>query len=96
MSFRFFKRIRIFPGVYLNFGKNGVSVSFGPRGLKTTIGRKGIKHSIGVPGTGIRYETRCQKPLKSEVVSVASDAPTGDNVHRLQQFLSQREDGDSF
>ena len=87
MAFRFFKRMRIFPGVYLNFGKNGVSVSFGPRGLKTTIGRKGIKHSIGVPGTGIRYETRyCKLPEKGETRNALGD---GENVRVLRQFLDR-------
>lgn len=73
MGLRFFKRIRIFPGIYLNLGNGGISLSFGPRGLKTTIGRKGVKHSIGLPGTGIRYETRCQKPLESNADSTTSD-----------------------
>ena len=58
MGFRFFRRVKIFPGMHLNLGKRGASVSFGPRGAKMTIGRTGIKSSVGVPGTGFRYEQK--------------------------------------
>ena len=58
MGFRFFRRIKIFPGMHFNLGKRGASVSFGPRGAKMTIGRTGIKSSVGVPGTGFRYEQK--------------------------------------
>ena len=57
MGFRFFRRMRIAPGVYVNFGKTGASVSVGPRGAKVTIGKRGVKSSVGIPGAGIRYET---------------------------------------
>ena len=57
MGFKFFRRMRIAPGVYVNFGKTGTSVSVGPKGAKVTIGKRGVKSSVGIPGTGIRYET---------------------------------------
>ena len=57
MGFRFFRRIRIAPGVSINLGKRGASVSVGPRGAKMTFGSRGVKSSVGIPGTGIRYET---------------------------------------
>ena len=58
MRFRFYKRIKIAPGVTLNWGKRGTSVSFGPRGARTTIGPHGVRSSVGIPGTGIRYEKK--------------------------------------
>lgn len=61
MGFRFFRKIKVLPGVYLNIGKTGTSVSVGPRGLKTTISPKGVRHSIGLPGTGLSYQTRYKK-----------------------------------
>ena len=57
MGFRFFKRINIFPGIYLNFSKSGISISFGVTGAKTTIGKKGIRKTFGLPGTGLFYTT---------------------------------------
>lgn len=52
---RFWKRFKIFPGVYLNIGKKGISFSFGPRGAKYTVGTKGQRFSAGLPGTGLYY-----------------------------------------
>lgn len=102
MGLRFFKRIKIFPGVYLNFGKGGVSLSLGPRGMKTTIGKRGIKQSFGLPGTGIRYETKyikpwagmnrhwnsCEFPQNAGNISVCH-AIGGDNVRKLNAFLNR-------
>lgn len=56
MGFRFYRRIKIAPGVSLNLGKRGASVSVGPRGAKMTFGSRGVRSSVGIPGTGIRYE----------------------------------------
>lgn len=65
MGFRFYKRVRIAPGVSLNLGKKGASVSVGPRGAKMTFGRNGVRSSVGIPGTGIRYEKRYGKSKPS-------------------------------
>lgn len=53
MAFRFRKRIRLMPGIYLNIGKNGVSTSIGPRGANINIGKGGIYLNTGIPGTGL-------------------------------------------
>ena len=55
MGFRFWRRIRIAPGVTLNLSKGGVSVSFGPRGAKLTVGKSGARATGGIPGTGLFY-----------------------------------------
>lgn len=55
MGFRFYKRIKLLPGVNLNLSKSGPSFSFGPRGMKYTIGPKGTRTTFGIPGTGIYY-----------------------------------------
>ncbi|HHJ14345.1 MAG TPA: DUF4236 domain-containing protein [Gammaproteobacteria bacterium] len=57
MSFRFWRRIRIAPGVTLNLSKSGGSLSFGPRGAKVTIGPRGKRATVGIPGTGLFYTT---------------------------------------
>ncbi len=62
MGFRFYRRVTLFPGVSMNFGKTGTSFSVGPRGMKTTISpTKGIRHSFGIPGTGLSYQTPYKK-----------------------------------
>ena len=55
MGFRFFRRVKILPGVTLNLSGSGPSVSVGPRGLKTTFGPKGTRTTVGLPGTGLSY-----------------------------------------
>jgi hypothetical protein len=55
MGFRFFKRINILPGIYLNLSKNGISISFGVTGAKATISKNGIRKTFGLPGTGLFY-----------------------------------------
>ena len=64
MGFRFYRRIRILPGVSLNLGKKGASVSVGPRGAKMTFGSRGARMSVGLPGTGMRYEKTFAKGPK--------------------------------
>ncbi len=58
MAFRFWRRIRIAPGVTLNLSKSGGSLSFGPRGAKFTIGPRGRRVTMGIPGTGLFYTTK--------------------------------------
>lgn len=57
MAFRFFRRMKIAPGVSLNLSKSGPSLSFGPRGAKYTVGPRGTRRTIGLPGTGLHYTT---------------------------------------
>ena len=54
---RLWRRVKIAPGVSINFSKSGPSVSVGPRGAKITVGRRGVRQTVGIPGTGI-YATR--------------------------------------
>src|SRR5690348_16974604 len=56
MGLRYRKRVTLFPGFGLNFGKSGLtSVSVGRRGVHTTFGRCGPRTTIGLPGTGLSY-----------------------------------------
>lgn len=58
MAFRFFRRVKLAPGVSLNLSKRGGSLSFGPRGAKITAGTSGVRKTVGIPGTGMYwYET---------------------------------------
>lgn len=53
MDWRFFKRVRLFPGLWLNLSRRGVSVSAGARGLRATVGKRGTRVTTGLPGTGL-------------------------------------------
>ena len=54
--FSFRRRVKILPGLSLNFGKRGMSASIGPRGAKMTLGgKRGPRMTQGIPGTGLSY-----------------------------------------
>ena len=73
MGFRFSKRIMLMPGVRLNLGLRGVSMSAGPRGASVTVGKRGVFGNVGLPGSGLSYRTRLDKP--SSRAPSRSDAP---------------------
>lgn len=53
MAWNYRKRLKIAPGVHLNFSKNGVSTSIGPKGGKVTFRKDGTYMSTSIPGTGL-------------------------------------------
>ena len=56
MGFRFRKRIKIAPGVSLNFRRSGVSASIGPRGVTVNVSpERAPRATVGLPGTGVSY-----------------------------------------
>jgi hypothetical protein len=50
---RFFRRIRLAPGLTLNLSKRGASVSVGARGAHVTLSGRGVRTTVGLPGTGV-------------------------------------------
>ncbi len=74
MSLRFFKRIRLLPGVSLNLSKSGPSLSFGGRGLRHTIGPRGSRTTLGLPGTGLSYSFTGNKPADKSGASAKPPA----------------------
>ena len=55
MAYRFWRRVKIAPGLTLNLSKTGGSLSMGPRGAKFTVGPRGRRATAGIPGTGLFY-----------------------------------------
>lgn len=58
MAWSFRRRIKIIPGVHLNFSRSGISTSIGVRGLNMTIGNSGSYLNTSVPGLGISNRQR--------------------------------------
>lgn len=54
-NFRFYRRMRIFPGLSVNLSKSGPSLTMGVRGAHVTVGPRGVRRTFGIPGTGIYY-----------------------------------------
>jgi hypothetical protein len=64
---RFHKRIKLFPGLYLNFGKRGfMSVTIGSKWVSVNIGRAGWYLNGALVGTGLRARKRLDKSSKQE------------------------------
>ena len=80
MGFRFWRRIRIAPGVTLNLSKSGGSLSFGPRGAKFTVGPRGKRATVGIPGTGLFYTTTLPRGRLSGRRDMSSVAPAFPSV----------------
>ena len=61
MSFRFWRRIRLAPGITLNLSKSTGSLSFGPPGAKYTVSPRGNRATAGLTGTGLFYTVHDRK-----------------------------------
>ena len=72
MSLRFRRRVRLAPGVHLNFGTSGVSLSLGPRGASITLGKNGVCQNVGLPGTGLYSRKKIAGPYTT---SQRSESP---------------------
>ena len=58
MGWGFRRRVRLLPGVTLNFSKSGISTTIGPKGASINLGKKGAYRNLGLPGTGIYSRQR--------------------------------------
>ncbi|HEY1850072.1 MAG TPA: DUF4236 domain-containing protein [Candidatus Binataceae bacterium] len=89
-SFRFYRRVHIFPGASINFSKSGPSLTLGVRGAHVTLGRRGITKTVGLPGSGLYYTSRTG--YHSGVHSAHADAPAGPpndiSEHRLMGWVT--------
>ena len=67
MSIQFRKRFKLFPGVSINLGKQGLSLSAGVKGARITVGKDRTTTSVGLPGTGL-YDrnTVMHKPVEKD------------------------------
>ena len=89
MGFRFVRRMKIAPGVSLNFSKSGVSPSFGRRGGRVTVGPGGVRKTVGIPGTGLFYTERDGGKARGRGRSgTATDPPPPQ--HKLELGFFQR------
>ena len=88
MGFKFSKRITLLPGVRMNISKSGASLSVGPRGASVTMGKRGVYGNVGLPGSGLSYRERLDKPSRPER---APAAPRPQLPDRLVAILDEDE-----
>ncbi len=83
MAFRFYKRIRLIPGLRVNLSRSGASLSIGHRGAWYTIGQRGQRVTLGLPGTGIFYTQRLPP---AGAPHNAQPAPPMSGVYRIESI----------
>lgn len=94
MGLRFYRRMKIAPGVTMNLSKSGPSFSFGPRGLKYTVGRRGTRTTFGIPGTGLYYtKSKCRKSNTKNDPHTSSSKESGVlNLGFLKRIFASAEE----
>src|SRR5439155_6139973 len=73
MALRFYRRVRLFPGVTMNLSRSGPSVSVGIRGAHVTVGPRGVTRTVGIPGTGIFWTSRTGVQTGAHTATAPSD-----------------------
>jgi len=97
VSYRFFRRVRIAPGLTINLSKSRPSLSVGGRGAHVTLGgSRGRRTTVGVPGTGLFWTSVHRQATPRRTIAGPSPAarahtpvpaPVG-GTPRIQQQLS--------
>lgn len=64
MGWRFRKRIKIFPGFYINISKSGLGINIGPKGANVSLGPNGTYVNTGIPGTGLYRRDKVNSSIK--------------------------------
>ncbi|MBK1656531.1 DUF4236 domain-containing protein [Allochromatium vinosum] len=88
MGFRFRRSIKLAPGVRLSFSTRGAGLSLGPRGASVSIGQRGIYGNLGLPGTGLSYRERLDRPTRP----AASSRPSAGTLE-LELKVSVTDEG---
>ena len=68
MGWRFRKSVKVFPGVRVNLGRDGISsVSAGGRDARVSVGKRGVRQTVSLPGSGLSYSTfEAHKPAQAQ------------------------------
>lgn len=61
MGFRFRKRIKIIPALWVNLSKSGMSTSIGGKGLTVNLKGDKTKTTASIPGTGLSYSRQTSR-----------------------------------
>lgn len=101
MPIRFRRRLRLAPGVYINFSKSGLSATIGKRGASLTLNSQGLYGNVGIPGTGLSYRTRILKPQKNVDQEIGHSTkqinnPTPNAITYFKQLPSVYEKNDAL
>jgi Protein of unknown function (DUF4236) len=89
MGMRFFRRVRLAPGLTLNLSRSGPSLSMGARGAHVTVGKRGVRRTVGVPGTGLFYTSSSGRHTGAHTGAAFVTATPAPDVRRLRRNLDE-------
>lgn len=91
MGLRYRRRVKVAPGIHLNFSGSGVSTSIGVKGASITKGKKGTYVNVGIPGTGLSYRekvnTKCYERNTSDYITVQHNKKSEGFIGGLYSFF---------
>lgn len=96
MAINFRKRIKILPGVYLNFSKKGISSTVGPRGANINFGEKGAFLNTGIPGTGLYSRQKIGGGNGSASYTPSSNFVSTSNISNIDMSIQPKIKSSSF
>lgn len=93
MAWSYRKRIKIIPGVHLNFSKTGISTSIGVKGANVTFGPSGTYLNTSIPVLGLynRQKLSSFNNAEPHIYNTQSHVEKIDNIFSadLQEITSQ-------
>jgi hypothetical protein len=94
MAWSYRRRIKIIPGVHLNFSKSGISTSIGVRGASITFGQSGTYANASIPGLGLYNRQKISGKGGQDSIKPIDNAPAielPDNIFSadIQEITSQ-------
>lgn len=76
MAWSFKRRVKVVPGIYLNFSKSGISTTIGVCGANINIKPNGAILNTSIPGTGISNRQKLSSPTALKARSIDNQPPS--------------------
>ncbi len=84
---RFRKRVKVFPGFYLNFSNSGISSTVGVKGASINFSKKGTYLNTGIPRTGLYNRQKIGIGNNPSVSDSSQNTPLADETINKSQIL---------
>lgn len=75
MGWRFFRRVKIAPGINVNVTPSGVSATGSGPGYAVNVGKHGVTQTVGAPGTGLSHRSRINNQPQPAAAAPQPKAP---------------------
>ncbi len=91
MGWRFRKRIKLLPGIFLNISKSGLGLNVGIKGANVTFSPTGTYVNTGIPGTGLYRRDKVESFASNGInIHDEHDKPTETEENSQEILVSQQ------